>query len=340
MMKKNKLTVYLVIVIILFAGVLYFSLRNDYRDILNTLKDVNILFLLIGVFFMFLSKYFLGETLYFLAKKEKKDIKMKDMALIELIYPFFAGITPSSLGGESFEIFYMRDCGIPIGKGSNIAIQKFITYQISLLLINTVAVILNLFMRVVPFNSFIFSFVVINFIVNGILLGFFFLVAYNRKFNHFIMKKGLQIGHKLHLVRNIEKTREKLDSYLKNFDEGVEKLRKDKKLFFKVIGIQMLSFLFYMLAAYPVAVSMGITNISAIKMFILATYVKMLSLIFITPGNSGAAEYNFLYLFTGLITESEIMAFMLMWRFVTYYIPLIFGGLLAIVWKKVKNNYE
>lgn len=339
-MKKNKLTVYLVIVIILFAGVLYFSLRNDYRDILNTLKDVNILFLLIGVFFMFLSKYFLGETLYFLAKKEKKDIKMKDMALIELIYPFFAGITPSALGGESFEIFYMRDCGIPIGKGSNIAIQKFITYQISLLLINTVAVILNLFMRVVPFNSFIFTFVVINFIINGILLGFFFLVAYNRKFNHFIMKKGLQIGHKLHLVRNIEKTRERLDSYLNNFDEGVEKLRKDKKLFFKVIGIQMLSFLFYMLAAYPVAVSMGITNISAIKMFILATYVKMLSLIFITPGNSGAAEYNCLYLFTGLITESEIMAFMLMWRFVTYYIPLIFGGLLAIVWKKVKNNYE
>ena len=30
-MKKNKLTVYLVIVIILFAGVLYFSLRNDYE---------------------------------------------------------------------------------------------------------------------------------------------------------------------------------------------------------------------------------------------------------------------------------------------------------------------
>lgn len=102
----------------------------------------------------------------------------------------------------------------------------------------------------------------------------------------------------------------------------------------------MLSFLFYMLAAYPVAVSLGITNISAIKMFILATYVKMLSLVFITPGNSGAAEYNFVYLFTGLITDSGIMAFMLIWRFVTYYIPLIIGGILAILWKKVKHNYE
>ena len=97
-MKKNKLTIYLTFVIILFVCVLYVSLKDDYKDILNALNDVNILFLLIGVFFMFLSKYFLGETLYFLAKKEKSDIKIKDMVLIELIYPFFAGITPSSLG--------------------------------------------------------------------------------------------------------------------------------------------------------------------------------------------------------------------------------------------------
>lgn len=340
MMKKNKLAIYLTSVIVLFVIVLYVSLKDDYKDILNALNDVNILFLLIGVFFMFLSKYFLGETLYFLAKKEKSDIKIKDMVLIELIYPFFAGITPSSLGGETFEIMYMKDCGVPIGKGSNIAIQKFITYQISLLLINTIAVILNLFIKVVPLNSFVFTFVIINFIVNGFLLGFFFLVAYNQRFNHFIMEKGMLIGHKLHFIKDIDKTKKKLDSYLKNFDDGVDKLRNDKKLFIKVIGIQMLSFLFYMLAAYPVAVSLGITNISAIKMFILATYVKMLSLVFITPGNSGAAEYNFVYLFTGLITDSGIMAFMLIWRFVTYYIPLVLGGIIAILWKKVKHNYE
>ena len=59
-MKKNKITMYLAFVIILFAFVLYFSLKDDYKDILNTLDDVNMLFLLIGVFFMFLSKYFRG----------------------------------------------------------------------------------------------------------------------------------------------------------------------------------------------------------------------------------------------------------------------------------------
>lgn len=70
MMKKNKLTIYLTFVIILFVCVLYISLKDDYKDILNALDNVNILFLLIGVFFMFLSKYFLGETLYFCKKRK------------------------------------------------------------------------------------------------------------------------------------------------------------------------------------------------------------------------------------------------------------------------------
>ena len=74
-MKKNKLTIYLTFVIILFVCVLYVSLKDDYKDILNALNDVNILFLLIGVFFMFLSKYFLGETLYFWQKKKSLILK-------------------------------------------------------------------------------------------------------------------------------------------------------------------------------------------------------------------------------------------------------------------------
>lgn len=342
-MKKKSLKLYLVIVLILFVFVLYFSFKDNYIDIINTLKEVNIVFILIGLFFVFLSKYYFGEIIYHLAKKEKKDIKKLDAVMIELIYPFFAGITPSSLGGESFEIYYLKDCGIPIGKGSNITIQKFIVYQISLISVNILVVLLNFFLKIIPFNSFIFICVIINFIINIALLGFFFLLAYNKKFNHFIMNKCLAIGYKLHLIRNIEKTKTKVDSYLNNFDAGVENLRKDRKLFIKLIIINILSLLFFNLTAYPIAVSMGITSVNFIKMFIVSTFAKIVSLIVITPGNSGAAEYSFVYLFstlTGLISDTRIMAFMLMWRLVTYYIPLIAGGIFAILWGRRKHIHE
>lgn len=340
MMKKSKIKTYLFFVIILFAFVLYFSLKDNFFDIIETLSRVNIIYLFIGIIFVFLSKYFIAITTYYLAKKEQKKVSMIKMLEICLIYPFFAGITPSSVGGESFEVFYLKQTGLPYGKATNISIQKFILYQISLIIVNAIAVILNLFTKIVPNSSFVETTVILNFIVNGVILSFCFLLVYNKKINHFVMKKGLAFLHKIKIIKNIDKTKEKLDSYLDNFNEGVDKLRKDKKLFIKLIGINVISIIFLYLAAWPIASSMEINNISALNLFILSTYAKMMCILIITPGNSGGAEYCFIYLFTGLIEESNIIAYMLMWRVATYYIPLVVGGIIAITWGRGKKKNE
>lgn len=337
-MEKKKIRIYLVFVIALFIFVLYFSLKDNYRTIIDTLSNVKIIYLLLAVSFVFVSKYLIGLTLHYLAKKEKKDTKLKKMVQIALIYPFFAGITPSAVGGESFEILYLKDSGIPYGKASNISIQKFILYEISLIIVELIAVILNVFTKIIPSTSLVGSSVTISFIVNIVILGFLFLLAYNKKFNHFIMNKGLVFLHKIKLVKNLDNTQKKLDSYLNNFDEGVDKLRKDKKLFVKLIGINILSLVFFILAAYPIARSLNINSISILNIFTLVTYARMMCLLIVTPGNSGGAEYCFIYLFTGLITEEGIISYMLIWRFVTYYIPLILGGILAMTWRKEEKR--
>lgn len=336
--QNNKIKIYLVFVVILFIFVLFFSLKDNYKAIIEALSQVKIIYLLLGILFVFLSKYLLGVTLYWLSKKENRDTKINKMVEIALIYPFFAGITPSSVGGESFEIFYLKQTGISYGKASNISLQKFILYEISLIIVDLLAVILNLFTKVVSNTGLVTSSIIINFIINIVGLGFFFLLAYNRKFNHFIMNKGLIFLHKIKVIKDIDKSKNTLDSYLDNFDEGVDKLRSDKKLFLKLIGINILSLILFILAAYPISRALNINNISILNIFILVTYAKMMSLLIVTPGNSGAAEYCFIYLFTGLLGAEEIMAYMLIWRFVTYYIPLIAGGIIAITWGKEKKK--
>ena len=333
-MEKKKIKLYLVLVFILFVFVLYFSLKDNYLAIINTLTKVNIFYLLLSIGLVFLSKYLIGLTLYYLAKKEKKDTSLKKMVKIALIYPFFAGITPGSLGGESFEIFYLKETGISYGKSSNIAIQKFILYQISLIIVNFIAVILNLFTHIIPDTSLVGSLVTLNFIINIVILLFLFLITYNKKFNHFIMNHGLSFLHKIRIVKDLKKTQKSLDSYFDNFEDSADKLKHDKKLFIKLVIINILSLLAFIIAAHPIACSLGINSISMINLFILVTYAKMMCLLIVTPGNSGAAEYCFIYLFTGFLGEEDIMAYMLIWRFVTYYIPLIAGGIFAIMWGK------
>ena len=106
-MQKKKIKTYLIFVFILFIFVLYFSLKDNYVAILDTLSNVNIIYLILGIIFVFLSKCLIGVIVYNFAKREKKDIKLGRIIHIELVYPFFAGITPGSLGGESFEILFL-----------------------------------------------------------------------------------------------------------------------------------------------------------------------------------------------------------------------------------------
>lgn len=337
-MQKKKIRTYLVFVFILFIFVLYFSFKDNYKDIIEALSSVKVIYLLLGILFVFISKYLIGLITYYLAIKEKKNTNLNKMVHIALIYPFFAGITPSSVGGEAFEVFYLKQTGISYGKSSNIIIQKFILYQISLIIVDLMAVLLNIFTNVVADTSLVGSAITLSFIVNIVILGFFFLLTYNKKFNHFITNYGLTFLYKLRIVKDIDKSKKALDDYLDNFNEGVDKLRSDKKLFVKLVLISILSLVFFVLAGYPIAKSLNINNISMINIFILISYVKMMCLLIVTPGSSGAIEYCFIYLFTGLINSEKIVAYMLIWRLVTYYLPLVAGGIFAITWRKGKNN--
>ncbi len=339
-MQKSKIKMYLGFVLVLFVCVLFFSLKDNFKDIIYNLSHVNILWLILGIVFVFLSKYFIGLTTYELGVKENKKLSLSRMIQVSLIYPFYAGITPSSIGGEGFEIFYLKQCGISYGGGTNIQMQKFILYEISLISTNLLVVILNFFTGIVVDSSFVGSAVTLNFIVNLVLLGGGFLITYNKWIKNFILNSGVNILSKIKIIKEPDKFRDKIDEFLVNFDEGAKTLHKDRKLFSKLIIYNVLSIFFLIIAAWPIARAMHIEEIGIGNLFILAAYAKMMCLLVVTPGNSGAAEYCFIYLFTGLIPEDGIMAYMLIWRLVTYYIPLVTGGVVAMVWERRRVREE
>lgn len=337
-MHKKKIKLYLVFVFCLFVFVLYFTLKDNFTAIIDTLANVKLIYFLFGIIIVFISKLLMGVIVYCLSKKEYKKIDIKKIFKIELIYPFFAGITPGSIGGESSEIIYLKQSGVPYGKASSTIMQKYIIYQIALITINFIVVILNLFINIIPNNGLVTTLVILNFGFNCTLLGLLYLLTYNKRFNHFIMNKGLSFLYKIRIVKDLESTKNRVDSYLNKFEDGAEKLKSDKKMFFWLILICIMSLILLIGAIIPVSWALNISGISILNLFILGTYIKMISLLLVTPGNSGASEYAFIYLFTGLLANEDIMAYMLIWRVVTYYIPLTVGGILAMTWRGDDNE--
>lgn len=338
MMQKGKIKIYLAFVAVLFAGVLFFSLKDNFRDIVSNLLHVNIIWLCLGIFCFLLSRYLIGLTIYELGVRENSKLNKKRMIEVSLIYPFYAGITPSSVGGEAFEIFYLKNSGLSYGGATNIQMEKFILYEISVLFINALAVIINFFTNIVVDSSFVGSAITLNFIVTFVSLGGSFLITYNNKIKNFILYKGIDLLSKIKIIKDPDKSRNKVGDFIEKFDAGTKELKSNKKLLCKLMIYNLLSLFLFLIVAYPVARAMHIKSISFINLFVLAVYVKMMSLLVVTPGNSGAAEYCFVYLFTGLIHEDDIMSYMLIWRFITYYIPLILGGLIALHWERRKAH--
>ena len=55
------------------------------------------------------------------------------------------------------------------------------------------------------------------------------------------------------------------------------------------------------------------------------------------PGASGGIEFGFMQFYGNFITGSSLTAVLIVWRFITYYFPMIVGALVFSLEKKVKE---
>ena len=64
----------------------------------------------------------------------------------------------------------------------------------------------------------------------------------------------------------------------------------------------------------------------AILVMIMSSYVPI-------PGASGGMEYSFVAMFSFFVINAKLSAALLLWRLLTYYVPMIFGGVVFITLK-------
>lgn len=81
-------------------------------------------------------------------------------------------------------------------------------------------------------------------------------------------------------------------------------------------------------------------NINFIYSIIFSCFIYTSSCFVPIPGASVGAEYSFIHYFEVIVKEAFIIPGLLVWRFITYYIPMIIGGIMfnIIDSKNVKNK--
>lgn len=326
--KKNT-----IILLIITFLILYFVLKDDMNDIILAFQNIDYRFILIAIIFLFLS-IFLRAYVNYLIVNDKKKISIKEAMKHNMITQFFNGITPFSTGGQPMEVYMLTEHKISVAKATTQTIQSFIYYQIAMVLCGLIAVLYNFFFSVFPKVDLLRYLVLFGFIINVGVVLLLLLIMYSKKVTDFLSRFTVKITKKLKWKMKEEEINLKFLEYY----EGAQELKKRKKLTAIGITLNVASLLCLYVIPLFVLLSMHEYNsMNFLETISASAYVYLIGGMVPIPGASGGIEYTFTNFFGVLIPKQILYACLLVWRFITYYLGMIIGGIIFSLEKKVEK---
>ena len=340
-MKKNKIKYifnFLLIAIVL-SIVLYFSLKDNYQEIISTILKMNYIWIFVAILALIIYRLCASLGHYYIIKANNGKVSYLKCFQINLMILFFHGITPFAGGGQPMEIYFLHKEGIPVTKATNITLQNFIVYQIALIITGLIALIYNHIFNVFPNDSLIKYLVVLGFLINTLVLVVTFILSFGKKTNKFIIEKGIHFLAKIKIIKEEKKTQEKCQKYLQSFHDNAIELKKNKKIVAFMVLINIIGLMTMYSMPYPILRGMGI-NINIFKVITAIAYVMIIGSFVPIPGGTGGIEYSFIFFFQYLISGSILHAAMLVWRLISYYLGMIFGAIALSLYRKKEKQCE
>lgn len=335
--KKFNFLFNFIIIFIVLLLVLYFSLKDNYDEILSAIINMNKLYVLIAILVLFIYRFLLSCSHYLIIKINNEVISLLRCYVIGFIILFIHGVTPFSGGGQPMEIYLLHKEKIGITKATNITLQNFIIYQFSLVIVGIFALIYNSIYGLFPSDSLIKKLVVLGFMVNLLVLIVSFVLSFGKKVNRLICIKGIGLLSRIGIIKDREKVEKEFNGYLDSFHKNAIKLKKNKKKVVGCILINILSILVLYSIPYFLGIGFGL-ELSLVEVIVAISYVMIIGAFVPIPGGTGGIEYGFMFFFKYLISGSILNGLMLVWRFVSYYFGIIVGAIALAIYRKKEQK--
>ena len=327
--KKN-----ITFLIILTIIILLIVLKDDFNNIILTLRNIDLKYIILAIILYFLSVGIKGFVNYLVVNDSNK-ISIKEAIKHNIIIQFFNGITPFSTGGQPMEVYLLTEHKISVSKATDYTVQSFIYYQIALVICGVIAVLYNFIFHIFPKVKLLQQLVLLGFIINILVIVVLILISHSKRVMDFFSKITFKLCKKL----KIKKTKVEIENIFKEYYKGFKEIKERKGLAF--VGIVLNMFSLICLYIIPLIIILGIghgNSMSIIDTLVSSAYVYVIGSFVPIPGASGGIEYGFTQFYGNFIGLETISALLLVWRFITYYVGVIVGGLIFYIEKKVQDE--
>lgn len=332
--KKYILNILLVLTLTFVA--MYFALKDNFSDVKSALERMNKLSLFLVLCWGLLIQSVWGISYQVLGKKYRKDYSLFQGIIVAFVGTFFAGITPSSTGGQFGQIYVLKKQGISYSDGASLLWADFIIYQTAMMIYVTILFALR-FTHYVNLSAW-FWIVFAGYIVNLVVIIILYTIALFPRFYLKLVDWAAKFLVRFKFFRKREEMLVKARVSITKFTKEIKSLSQDKMIIAECMFINFVRLSLYFSLPFVVARGLGIDIgfDQLVDMLALSSFVTMANSFIPLPGASGGTEVVFTLLFKrmfGVLTG----AVLLLWRISSYYVPMIAGALVFILFK---NRYD
>ncbi|HHT66802.1 MAG TPA: flippase-like domain-containing protein [Erysipelotrichaceae bacterium] len=351
---------------------IFIAIKDDAEDIWRYLVTADVKYLLIIISMMIGCVAVRSFILYCFAHLFTKKYHFYQAVAVDQVGVFYNAITPGSSGGQIMQAYTYKKQGVHISSAVSILAMYSIVFQTILIIFGTISFIVkydfitslgyiptSISINDVPLNFPVWPLTIMGFILNVGVIAIVFLMGYWHGFHIFVMGPVVSFLHKIKLVKNPDRTRENLRIQVENFK--IEFRRLGTNIPFLILVV--VSFSLYMILKFsiPYFVGKALGNESPSASFwdsiFLSNYHQMITGLIPLPGSAGISEFVFYNLFMneGNLTKGFFCAMMdgvpdvgatrslcrsalVIWRSVTFVIPLLIAGFVAAFYRSSPEN--
>ncbi len=284
-----------------------------------------------------------------------------------LIGAFYSAVTPGASGGQVMQVYVLKKQGVEVSSAASIMVMWFILYQTNLIAFDFLAIGVE-WNRVMSLSSFEFSWgdfrltllplIIIGFGLNLGTLVILGLMSYSHRFHNFMLHHVINLGAKLHLVKNPDKSRESLRVQVENFKMELRRLQSNIPVTILLSIFFQLNFFLRYSIPYFSAISLDAVqgSFDIVNMFhtcFLSAFHQMVTGVFPLPGGAGVSELFFNSIFHDIFCptvsstgeavrsfEANMNAAQIIWRFATFHAVVFISGFVAAFYRSRGGDKE
>lgn len=256
-----------------------------------------------------------------------------------IVGQLFNCITPYASGGQPMMAYILNGYGIPLGKASCALLARFIVFQTSITVLSVLAIVIKFGFFAGQISGLGYL-IFIGLIFNLFTLAFLLVVGFFPKLTKKLVNLVFKIAGRFKFI-NKEKLAAQIEEELDTFFKDFSVLKKDLKLLIVPLLLNIIQLIFYFTVPFFVCLSLNVHSLDWFSVACAASFILMIASFVPLPGGSGGAEGGFYIFFQVYMKEASVLAIaMLLWRFFTFYLPILVGMYFSRKIPKTKPETE